>query len=142
MTRLRTDLEEAGCSEVLVEGESLAEAAVAHHLEAGRIDERITPFIVFPQPGPGFVFLVVGDAMDGEFGLSFEGADPVQEGEAAAMSVLATEKRPGLSQHQIGREYLFGRCEVSEHGQRFGMSPVAGKGPGNPPTGVGEFHES
>jgi len=59
-----------------------------------------------------------------------------------ATSVLTAEKRPGLSNHQIGGEHLFGRSKVGEHGQRIGMSSIAGEGPRHPPAGVGELHES
>jgi hypothetical protein len=86
--------------------------------------------------------LVGGDPVEGEFGLLLESVDTVEEGERSSMTVLAAEKRPGFSDNEIGGEHLFGRPEMGEYRQGVGMSLVAGEGPGHPPAGVGELHES
>ncbi len=139
---LGAQLDEAGRCEVLIERKRFAKAAVAHHLEAGRIDERVGPFIVLPQPDPRLVLLVEGDPVEGEFGLLLKCVDTVEESDRSPVTILAPEKRPGLSDHKIGGEHLFGRSEMGEHRQRIGMSSVAGERPCHPPTGVGELHES
>ena len=71
-----------------------------------------------------------------------ERVDPIQETKRGPMTILAAQECPGLSNNEIRSQNLFGTPQAGEHTQSVGVPSVTGEGPRNPPTGVGEPHES
>lgn len=139
--RLRPDLDEPGCGEVLVECESFSQAAIPHDAEARRVDEGILPFVVFAKPLPRRLLLLVGYTVHHEPVAIDQHVDPVEKGYGGAMTVFAPEKGPGLAHNQVGGEDLLALSEVGKHAERVIMSRVIGQSPGHPPARVSESHE-
>ena len=71
-----------------------------------------------------------------------ERIDSIQETKRGPMTILAAQKRPGFSHNEIRGQNLFGTTQAGEHTQGVGVPSVTGEGPRNPPTRVGELHES
>jgi len=93
----RSDFDEPGCCELLVERQCFAETAVPHDPEARRIDEGAFALIVPAQPFPGRCLLVVGHTMDDEAISRSQGIHTLDEGEGGAVAVLASQERPRLT---------------------------------------------
>ena len=68
--------------------------------------------------------------------------DPIQESNGGPMTILAAQESPGFSNNESRGQNLFGTPQVDEHRHGVGVTSITGEGPRNPPTGVGEFHES
>jgi hypothetical protein len=77
--------------------------------------------------------------MHDEPGRVAELADSIDERDGRAVSDPATEERPGLADDEVGRQHLLSPTQRRESIEGRTVSPVAGKRPRNPPTGVGEL---
>ena len=135
----RSDFDEPGRCEVLVERQRFAKPTVPHDPEARGVDEGVLALIMPAQPLPGRRLLLLGHAVDNEPIRRGQRIQPLEKRKGGAVAVLAPQEGPRLAGDAVGREDLFGSPELLEYRQRIGMSAVAGERPRRPPAGVGEL---
>ena len=91
-------LDKAGCREIAVEGESVAQPVRAHQRKASRVHERVFALIVLAQPPQcrPFVTLLNWDDLD-----PWRALESIEESNRGCMASAAPQIGPGFTAYLI-----------------------------------------